>query len=100
MNSAPNTTQSTPVDEFAEELLPGTTLLHGQYTIESFLNSGGFGITYLAKDSLDRDVVIKECFPSAFSRRSKTMVAARSRAHTAELRSVVQLFVKEARNLS
>lgn len=88
------------VDDLVDELAPGTKLLKGQYTITRYLNSGGFGITYLAKDSLDRDVVIKECFPSAFSRRSRTMVAARSRAHTAELRSVVQLFVKEARNLS
>jgi tRNA A-37 threonylcarbamoyl transferase component Bud32 len=88
------------VDDLVDELPPGTKLLKGQYTITRYLNSGGFGITYLAKDSLDRDVVIKECFPSSFSRRSKTMVAARSRAHTAELRSVVQLFVKEARNLS
>jgi serine/threonine protein kinase len=87
-------------DDLVDELPPGTKLLKGQYTITRYLNSGGFGITYLAKDSLDRDVVIKECFPSSFSRRSKTMVAARSRAHTAELRSVVQLFVKEARNLS
>jgi serine/threonine protein kinase len=87
-------------DDLVDELAPGTKLLKGQYTITRYLNSGGFGITYLAKDSLDRDVVIKECFPSAFSRRSKTVVAARSRAHTAELRSVVQLFVKEARNLS
>jgi serine/threonine protein kinase len=88
------------VEDLVDELAPGTKLLKGQYTITRYLNSGGFGITYLAKDSLDRDVVIKECFPSAFSRRSKTVVAARSRAHTAELRSVVQLFVKEARSLS
>lgn len=88
------------LEDLVDELEPGTKLLKGQYTITRYLNSGGFGITYLAKDSLDRNVVIKECFPSAFSRRSKTMVAARSRAHTAELRSVIQLFVKEARNLS
>jgi serine/threonine protein kinase len=93
----------TPVEELedlVDELQPGTKLLKGQYTITRYLNSGGFGITYLAKDSLDRDVVIKECFPSSFCRRSKTLVAARSRAHTAELRSVVQLFVKEARSLA
>jgi serine/threonine protein kinase len=45
-------------------------------------------------------VVIKECFPSSVCRRSKVVVAARSRAHTAELRSIVQLFVREARNLA
>ena len=87
-------------DDLVDELQPGTKLLKGQYTITRFLNSGGFGITYLAKDSLDRNVVIKECFPGSFCRRSKALVTARSRAHTAELRSVVQLFVKEARNLS
>lgn len=88
------------VDDLVDELQPGTKLLKGQYTIVRYINSGGFGITYLAKDSLDRDMVIKECFPSAFCRRSKAMVSARSRAHTAELRSVVQLFVREARHLS
>ena len=88
------------LEDLVDELEPGTKLLKGQYTITRYLNSGGFGITYLARDSLDRDVVIKECFPAAFCRRSQSLVAARSRAHTAELRSVVQLFVKEARNLA
>ncbi|MFN5997562.1 MAG: protein kinase domain-containing protein [Paracoccaceae bacterium] len=88
------------VDDLIDELQPGAKLLKGQYTISRYINSGGFGITYLAKDSLDRDVVIKECFPSSVCRRSKVMVAARSRAHTAELRSVIQLFVREARSLA
>ncbi|WP_318339484.1 protein kinase domain-containing protein [Defluviimonas sp. D31] len=83
-----------------DELSAGTKLLNGQYTISRFLNHGGFGITYLAKDSLDRDVVIKECFPGAFCRRSNAIVGARSRAHQAEFRSIVRLFVQEARNLS
>ena len=88
------------VEDLIDELQPGAKLLKGQYTITRYINSGGFGITYLAKDSLDRNVVIKECFPSSVCRRSKVMVAARSRAHTAELRSIVQLFVREARNLA
>ena len=88
------------VEDLIDELQPGSKLLKGQYTITRYLNSGGFGITYLAKDSLDRDVVIKECFPSSVCRRSKVVVAARSRAHTAELRSIVQLFVREARSLA
>ncbi len=86
--------------KFADELMPGTTLLHGQFVIEKFLNSGGFGITYLARDSLKRRVVIKECFPSAFCRRSNTAVGARSRAHQVEFRSIVQLFMQEAFNLA
>lgn len=87
-------------DGFVDELKPGTKLMHGQYTIESFLNAGGFGITYLARDSLDRKVVIKECFPGAFCRRSRYVVQARSRAHQNELKSIVRLFVQEARSLS
>lgn len=83
-----------------DELQPGTTLLHGQYTITRFLNNGGFGITYLAKDSLDRDVVIKECFADAFCRRTNTIVSARSRAHQNELKSIIRHFIQEARSLS
>ncbi|WP_457650733.1 serine/threonine protein kinase [Profundibacter sp.] len=87
-------------DDFVDELKPGTELLHGQYTIEEFLNSGGFGITYLAKDSLDRRVVIKECFPNTLCRRSQTRVGARSRAHQSEFKSVINLFVQEAKSLA
>jgi serine/threonine protein kinase len=83
-----------------DELKPGTELLKGQYTITGFLNSGGFGITYLARDSLNRTVVIKECFIGTFSRRSKNLVMARSRAYQGELRSVVHLFIREAKNLA
>lgn len=83
-----------------DELPPGTTLLHGQYKITSFLNNGGFGITYLAKDSLDRDVVIKECFADAFCRRTNTIVSARSRAHQGEMKSIIRHFIQEARSLS
>lgn len=87
-------------EDFVDELKPGTQLMHGQYTIESFLNAGGFGITYLAKDSLDRKIVIKECFPGAFCRRSRSIVQARSRAHQPELKSIVRLFVQEAKSLA
>ena len=87
-------------EDFADELKPGTELLHGQYTIEEFLNSGGFGITYLAKDSLDRRVVIKECFPGTLCRRSEARVGARSRAHQAEFKSVIKLFVQEAKSMA
>jgi serine/threonine protein kinase len=87
-------------DIFADDLKPGTQLLDGHYTILGFLNSGGFGITYLAKDSLDRTVVIKECFPNALCRRSTPIVRARSRKHQADFRSFVESFVAEARSLA
>lgn len=84
----------------ADELPPGTKLLFGQFTIESFLNSGGFGIVYLARDSLDRQVVIKECFPSTFCRRIDMAVGARSRAQQDEFRMAVRGFLQEAVTLS
>ena len=82
------------------ELKPGTTLLQGQYTIVQFLNSGGFGVTYLARDSLDRTVVIKECFPQTMCTRSRDLVRARSHAHQREFESVVRHFGMEARRLA
>ncbi|WP_135447366.1 serine/threonine protein kinase [Tabrizicola caldifontis] len=85
---------------FADDLKPGTRLLDGQYTILGFLNSGGFGITYLAKDSLDRTVVIKECFPNTLCRRSGGIVRARSRKHSGDFRGFVQGFIDEARSLA
>ncbi|MFO1202583.1 MAG: serine/threonine-protein kinase [Tabrizicola sp.] len=84
----------------ADELSPGTKLLFGQFTIESFVNSGGFGIVYIARDSLDRQVVIKECFPSAFCRRIGNSVGARSRAQQDEFRAAVKHFMQEAVTLS
>lgn len=84
----------------SDELAPGTRLLFGQFVIQSFVNSGGFGIVYLAKDSLDRQVVIKECFPSAYCRRIGTTVGARSRAQQDDFRAAVRHFVQEAVTLS
>lgn len=87
-------------DSFADALKPGTELLHGQFRIEKFLNAGGFGMTYLARDSLDRIVVIKECFPSSMCCRNDGKVMARSRQHQAEFDAVVKHFGAEARRLS
>ena len=83
-----------------DELPPGSRLLFGQFTIETFLNSGGFGIVYLARDSLDRRVVIKECFPSAFCRRVGASVGARSRQQQDGFESAVRSFMQEAMTLS
>jgi serine/threonine protein kinase len=83
-----------------DELRPGTTLLHGQYTIDSYLSSGGFGVTYLARDSLDRMVVIKECFPSAMCCRNDDSVRVRSRSNQQDFEKIVGLFGREARALA
>jgi serine/threonine protein kinase len=98
--SLENTALDVEDEDFVDELKPGTKLMHGQYTIEGFLAAGGFGITYLAKDSLNRQVVIKECFPGSFCRRQNHSVTPRSRAHQNELKSIVRLFSQEAMSLA
>ncbi len=81
-----------------EGLQPGAKLLRGQYEILRFLSNGGFGITYLARDSLERDVVIKECYPSALCERNGDMVEAIDPGHKDDLRAIIDLFIQEARN--
>ena len=87
-------------DAYGDELPKGTELLRGQYRIARFLNSGGFGITYLARDSLDRIVVIKECFPSTMCCRQGQDVRVRSQSHEKEYNAIVKLFGQEARALA
>lgn len=84
----------------SDELPAGTVLLHGQYTIDEYLNSGGFGITYKAKDSLGRLVVIKECYPGVMCLRKGTKVSARSVDYKDELAGMITGFVSEAHNLA
>ena len=54
-----------------KELPKGTRV--EEFVIEKVLGSGGFGITYLARDtSLNRQVVIKENLPAQFAHRDTT----------------------------
>ena len=51
--------------------LPAGTLLMGQYTTGMVLGRGGFGVTYLAFDLQNEQIVaIKEYFPSGFAYRT------------------------------
>ncbi len=81
-----------------EGLQPGAKLLRGQYEILRFLSNGGFGITYLARDSLERDVVIKECYPGALCHRNGDLVEPVEPGYENDLRSIIELFIQEARN--
>lgn len=52
-------------------LPPGTQI--GNYKILKAQGQGGFGITYIAWDrGLERNVVLKECFPATICRRTDT----------------------------
>src|ERR1700689_632978 len=57
--------------------LPRGTTVNG-YTIERVLGSGGFGVTYLARDDLGQSFAIKEYFPREFATREDTTVTASS----------------------
>ncbi len=83
-----------------DELPPGSVLCGGQYTIDQYLNAGGFGVTYLARDSLGRRVVIKECFPSALCFRANKTVRVRSQGNAVEFDTILDLFEREARALA
>ncbi len=93
-------TLSHQTEEYSDELESDTLLLLGQYQIESYLIRGGFGITYLARDSLDRRVVIKECFPNSICCRFEGQVQAKSRDQQHQFKSVLRHFLREARRLA
>ncbi len=55
----------------ASKELPAGTLLHG-YRVQRCIGGGGFGVTYLARESLlNRTVVIKENFPDSLCYREE-----------------------------
>lgn len=88
-------------EERNEALPDGTSLLGDQFTITSKLGNGGFGITYMAMDNyLERSVVIKECFPEVFCHRAGKSVLVRSTANQDKYRSIVDMFMREARSIA
>ncbi|MGR3514461.1 MAG: serine/threonine-protein kinase [Paracoccaceae bacterium] len=86
----------------ADQALPvGTTLSGDQFTITGQLGAGGFGITYRAQDNvLGREIVIKECFPEDFCVRFGNNVVARNQNNAKAFRSIVNMFMREARSLA
>ena len=91
----------TPKTEGSEALPNGTALLGDQFTVDRPLSSGGFGLTYLARDNyLDRNVVIKECYPEVFCRRVGKDVLVRSQTHEEKYRAIIEMFMREARSIA
>jgi serine/threonine protein kinase/formylglycine-generating enzyme required for sulfatase activity len=87
----------------SQELPPGTRL--EEFIIERVLGSGGFGITYLARDKrLGRQVVIKENLPAQFCWRDTTSLTVQPRQSSGEdadnFRYSMESFEKEAATLA
>jgi serine/threonine protein kinase len=72
------------------------------YTIERVLGQGGFGITYLARDTnLDQLVAIKEYLPvEVVARRPDSTVQSRSDGQRERYRWGLERFIQEARTLA
>jgi serine/threonine protein kinase len=80
--------------------LPATYRL-GEYVIENVLGHGGFGITYLARDTkLSSQVAIKEYFPQAFALRDRQSTIMPTTDGGENYRWGLQEFLKEARALA
>jgi serine/threonine protein kinase len=82
-------------------VLAAGTLLHS-YQLISVLGQGGFGVTYLARDTkLDREVAIKEYLPTSLAlREDGTMVLPRSLDLAEEFAWGRERFLDEARTLA
>src|SRR3954469_7742463 len=82
------------------DALPAQYRLHW-YVIERVLGQGGFGITYLARDTnLDQPVAIKEFLPAEVAARRADAVRARTGEHDERYRSGLDRFIREARTLA
>jgi serine/threonine protein kinase len=81
--------------------LAAQTRLH-EYLIEQVLGAGGFGITYLARDTnLDKPVAIKEYLPSELAARAPDgAVQALNTEREGDYRWGLDRFLQEARTLA
>ncbi len=84
-----------------DEMLAAGTRIE-EFVVERELQSGGFGVTYLAQDrSLGRRVAIKEYLPRDWgARRVDGSVGPRSSSHEKDYRWGLTRFLEEARTLA
>lgn len=84
------------------QLKSNSELQGGKYRIISVLGQGGFGITYLAENTLlDRRIAIKEFFPKEYCGRGNTSHVTLGTQHNAETVGRLKArFLKEAKNIA
>ncbi len=81
--------------------LPLNFLLNNKYRIEKVLGQGGFGITYLAEDTvLDTKVCIKELFVSGSSTRGSNMTVMTHNMKDFSFADFKERFIQEAKQLA
>lgn len=89
-------------EDLERAALPPGYLLH-EYRIEQVLGVGGFGVTYLARDTLlDHQVAIKEYLPGDLAMRDgeSGAIAPRSKRHGEDYSNGLTRFMLEARTLA
>ena len=85
-----------------QNMLRVGTILHGTYKIESYLSSGGFGNTYLAKNiEFDETYAIKEFFVKGVCQRdgNSTTISVSNADNINSFEQQREKFKKEARRL-
>jgi serine/threonine protein kinase len=91
---------ATGLPEYPNALAIGSMLM--EYRLDAVLGVGGFGITYLARDTLlEKDVAIKEFFPGGVVSRIATGNVTLTGPHAAgDYHVGLERFLKEARTLA
>ena len=86
-----------------QHLQPNSILQGGKYKIEKILGQGGFGITYLAEQTmLGRQVAIKEFFMKELCERNESTnhVTSGTEGSREAVGRYREKFLKEARNIA